>query len=99
MLIALLKSIIAKLQKQLKSIFTFKKICLIASLILSFYRFKSLPSVVSSYDFLRYLNSKECNISFMEIFLNKFILFKSDNCNYYTGFAITNQENFSSTLM
>ncbi len=99
MLVALIKSLIIKLQKQLKNMFTFKKICLLGSFVLFFYRFQTLPTLVSSYDFLKFLNSEDCNISNMEIFLNKFIIFKSGNCDYYTGFSMTNQESFSNTLL
>lgn len=99
MLIPLLKTVIMKLQKQFKSVFTFKKLCFLASIILFVYRFKTLPSLVSSFDFLQFLNSRDCDISCMEIFLNKFILFRSGNKDFYTGFAITNQEKFSETLL
>jgi len=99
MLIALLKSIVLNLQKQIKTLFTLKKLCLIASVFIFYYRYKNLPSIISSYDFLNFLNSKDCNISSMEIFLNKFILFKTNNCDYFTGYAITNQENFTNMLL
>ena len=99
MLLILLKSILAKLQKQFKNLFTFKKLMFLASITLLYYRSKSLPLVISSSDFLNFLNSKSCNISYMEIFLNKFILFKSQNVNYYTTHLISNDETFSKLLM
>lgn len=99
MLLQMVYRILQTLKKCIKSILTMKKICLFASIFLFYYRSKSLPSLISSFEFLRYLNSDECNISNIDIFLNKFILFRLGNADYYTSYAITNQENFSDLLL
>jgi hypothetical protein len=83
----------------LKNLFTLKKLGLIIVLLLLYLKKKTLPLRLSAYEFLKIFKENSKEISFMKIFISRFILFKFKGDNYFTNYSPTNPDEFSKELM